>query len=263
MTRLDDLNNYGKELREKLFLTSYPLAVRMLEKEEDIPPRAQRPLKDLGWHVPQCQAFAMSRRNKMSIAVAKEDSWCPEPVIGYGLAEPPEFFLEGHNRYPGGNVETLDAGRTWAQAFPRLEYGKYTAIVSAPLAKANFEPDLLMIYCDSIQLTQLLKARTWIDGRDITCRMSGHGACVHAVVPVIQTKECQVTFPCFGDRRRAFAQDDEIIFSAPIEKIEGLIVGLKAFRQIGLGIPIVPTTARQPQQLKSYAEIARMVGMVE
>ena len=26
----------------------------------------------------------------------KEDMWCPEPIICYGLVEPPSYFLEGH-----------------------------------------------------------------------------------------------------------------------------------------------------------------------
>ncbi len=89
------------------------------------------------------------------------------------------------------------------------------------------------------------------------------GACVMAVTPTVQSGECYVTFPCPGDRRRAFAQDDEVIFSAPVGKIEGLIKGLEAFKKAGLGTPLVPTMARQPQQLKSYAEIAKMVGMAD
>ena len=48
---------------------SYPLAVKMIEREKDIPTETQRPLKDFGYHISQCQAFAMSRRSKMSIAV--------------------------------------------------------------------------------------------------------------------------------------------------------------------------------------------------
>jgi hypothetical protein len=47
------------------------------------------------------------------MAMLKEDHWCFEPVVGYGLGEPPEYFLEGHNRYPR-DVETLAAGKTYA-----------------------------------------------------------------------------------------------------------------------------------------------------
>ncbi len=126
---------------------------------------------------------------------------------------------------------------------------------------ASFEPDVVIIYCGSIQLTQLLVARTWIDGKDITCRMSGHGACVFAIVPPIQTKECQVTFPCLGDRRRAWASDDEIIFSVPITKLEDLIKGLMAIKEYGVGFPLVPSMSQEPKMSPSYMQMARKTGL--
>jgi uncharacterized protein (DUF169 family) len=262
MRSLDVIHEYAGSLEKLLRLKTLPLALKLIEKEEEIPEGAKRPRRDYGYRFLTCQGFSESRRAEASIAQKKDDMWCFEAAMGYGFIEPIEYFLEGNTFFPQA-VVTSEAAKIWAQAFPRLEYGKYTAIVSAPLAKANFEPDLLMIYCDSLQLTQLLKARTWIDGHDITCRMSGHGACVHAVVPVIQGRECQVTFPCFGDRRRAFAQDDEIIFSAPIEKAEALIAGLTALKKHGQGLPLVPHVPREPDMLPSYMKIARMTGMHE
>jgi uncharacterized protein (DUF169 family) len=262
MGSLDVIHEYAGSLEKLLRLKTLPLALKLLEKEGEIPQGAKRPRRDYGYRFITCQGFSESRRAEASIVQTKDEMWCFEAAMGYGFIKPIEYFLEGNTRFPEA-VVTLEVGKVWAQAFPRLEYGKYTAIVSTPLAKANFEPDLLMIYCDSIQLTQLLMARTWMDGRDITCRMSGHGACVHAVVPVIQTRECQVTFPCWGDRRRAFAQDDEIIFTAPIEKAESLIAGIRGLKKQGLGIPLVPLGAREPEMLPSYMKIAKMTGMHE
>lgn len=262
MKSLDVIHQYALSLEKLLRLKSLPLAVKVLENEQDIPTAAKRPRRDYGYRFITCQGFSESRRAGATIVQTKEEMWCFEAAMGYGFIEPIEYFMEGNTRFPEV-VANLQAGKAWAHSFPRLEYGRYTAIVSAPLAKADFEPNLLMIYCDSIQLTQLLMARTWIDGRDITCRMSGHGACVHAVVPVIKTGECQVTFPCWGDRRRAFAQDNEIIFSAPISKAAGLIAGLKALKQHGMGLPLVPFVPREPEMLPSYMKMAKMTGMHE
>jgi uncharacterized protein (DUF169 family) len=90
MTTQKEYNNYGEELEKLLMLRTSPIAVKMLEKEEDIPEGAVRPMKDYGYHIAQCQAFAMSRRGrKATIAMLKEDNWCP-PVSAYGLAEPRE-----------------------------------------------------------------------------------------------------------------------------------------------------------------------------
>lgn len=200
----------------------------------------------------------MSRRYGMSIAMLKEDMWCPEPVIGYGLVEPPKYFLDGHNRYPKG-VETLKAGANWAREFPRLKVGKYVGVVSAPLMMANFEPDLVMIYCNSAQLLRLLLGIAYKDGRDITSRLSGHAACVYSVVPAIQTGQCQVSIPCGGDRGRAGAQDDEMIFTVPRKKLDDLMLGLE---QEGTGkIPTPFSMIPEYQMSVSYAKLARLMGM--
>lgn len=263
MSGFSDFNGYGEELDQRLRLRSYPIAVKLLGKEEEIPEGAIRPVKDLGYHLSTCQAF-FSSRNKlgqgMSIAMLKEDMWCFEPVIGYGIAEPPEYFLAGHNRFPE-SVRSLEAGSNWARAFPRFKFGKYIGIVSTPLAAVNYEPDLIIIYCNPAQLTNLLMATVWNDGKDISCRISGHAACVYSVVPVIQGGECQVTIPCLGDRRRAMAQDDELIFSVPKGKVEDLVLGLRHFEEHGYKPVAHPMVMPEYELVESYAEIGRMLGM--
>lgn len=260
MTRLSVIHSYAEEFEKRLRLKTFPLAVKMLEKEGDIPDGAKRPKRDLGHHISLCVGLSMSRREGTLLAMLKEDMWCFEPVIGLGLAEPPEYFLEGHNRFPD-SAKTLEAGRNWARAFPRLECGKYIGIMSAPLKTTNFEPALVIIYCDSAQLTQLLIAVNWKDGRDITCRLSGHAACVYATVPVMQSGQYQVTSPCAGDNRHAMAQDSEIIFTAPIEKVEDLIMGLKSLEEHNIALPRILTMELEYELSESYANIGKMLGM--
>jgi len=147
--------------------------VKLLEKEEDIPENAIRPLRDWGYRLELCQAYATSRREGMLIAMLKEDMWCFEPVVGYGIAEPPQYFLEGHNRF-SEDVKTLEVGRNYVSDFPHLPAGKYIGVISAPLKTADFEPDLVIIYCDSAQLGLLLLAREYKDGHDLKCSLSSH-----------------------------------------------------------------------------------------
>lgn len=249
---------YAEKINKQIRPTSLPLAVKLLENEEDIPKRVQRPKRDFGTCLSTCQGFSMSRRYGRSIAMLKEDMWCPEPVIGYGLAEPPKYFLYGHNRYPEG-VETLEAGANWARAFPRLQVGKYVGIMSAPLMTANFEPDLIIIYCNSAQLSKLLLGIAYKDGLDVKSRLSGHASCVYSVVPAIQSGQCQVSVPCGSDRGRAGTQDNEIIFTVPRTKLDNLILGLE---QEGTGT--IPTRFSMIPEFKMsviYAKLARLMGM--
>jgi uncharacterized protein (DUF169 family) len=251
-------NEYGKRIEKQIRPKSYPLAVKMLEKEEDIPDEAKRPKRDFGACMSTCQCFALSRTQGATIAQLFEDNWCPEPVIGFGLAEPPQYFLDGHNRYPGG-VESLEAGANWAREFPRFETGKYIGVASAPLTTASFDPDVAVIYCDSAQLLKLLLGIAYRDGQDVPTVIGGHVACVYAVVPAILKGRCQVAVPCRGDRGRAGAQDDEMIFSVPKEKIGDLALGLE---QEGTGsIPTRFSMKPEYELSPSYAEMARLMGM--
>ena len=276
MTALEIFHRHAEELERILRLRTFPLAIKLLEREEDIPEGVERPVRDSGRHLSLCQAFSRSRHigtntygaptegmapRSMTIAMLKEDMWCPEPVIGYGLAAPPQYFLEGRSRFPATH-RTLESGAAWAQAFPRLELGKYIGVVSAPLGATNFEPDVVVIYCDSAQISLLITAALWKEGElDLPSRLHPSAACVRAVVPVIQQRRFQIALPCWGDRTRAMAQDSELIFTAPAEKLEDLLLGLKSFGRGGRKMPVQPGMWPEHEMPDSYVTIAQMMGM--
>ncbi len=247
----------GLKLEQQLRLNTHPLAIKMLESPEDIPEKAIRPLKHFGKCLSTCQAFALSRRFGETVAQLFEDMWCPEPVIGFGLAEPPDYFFEGKTRYPFG-VKSLEAGANWAREFPRFEVGKYVGVVSAPLTTASFEPDVAVVYCDSAQLLRLLLGLAYEDGRDIHTVLGGHSACVYAIVPSMLKGVCQASVPCRGDRGYAGTQDYEMIFSIPRDKIARVIEGMDQ-----PGTSAAPTRfSMNPEYMLSegYAEIAKLMG---
>ena len=258
--KLSVFHEYGEELEKRLRLQTFPLAVRLLEKEGDIPRGAQRPVKDFGYHLALCQGFALSRRGGTTLAMLKEDMWCFEPVVAYGLAEAPEYFLEGYNRFPR-DVKTLEAGANYAHELPRLEFGKYIGVVSAPLMTATFEPDVIMIYCNSVQLSLLLLGRECKDGLNLKCSLSSHAACVYGVVPAIQSGECQVAVPCRGDRYAAIAGDDEMVFTVPKGRLEDLVMGLRHVHETDSKLPRGYKMQPEYELPESYAKIGKMLGM--
>ncbi len=249
------------QLDTQLRLSSYSLAVRLLRDADEIPAGARRPRRDLGTTLNTCVCFAASRRQGQVVAQLLEDMWCPEPAIGFGMGEPPAYFLEGRNRWPK-DVDTIEAGREWAtKEFPRLGAGEYVGVVSAPLATAPFEPDVIVIYADTARLTILLLGAAWADGRDVPCRVSGHAACVYAVVPPLQEGYWWVSLPCMGDRGVAAAGDDEIIFSLPAAKAGDLLAGLRHLEKAGRRIPFDKIRPPEYDLDEPYARIAREMGI--
>jgi len=276
MKELAVLHQYAEEFERLLRLRTFPLAVKLLQREEDIPEGAQRPLRDFGYHLSLCQAFSRLRTvgtniyggategvspSSPAIAMLKEDMWCPEPVIGYGLAEPPQYFFDGY-RADLAIFRTPEAARNWAQAFPRLEVGKYIGIVASPLKATNFEPDLVVIYCNSAQISLLITAATWKGGEAyFPSKLHPSAACVRAIVPVIQEGKCVVALPCWGDRVRAMARDDELIFSAPTGKLEELLLGLRAFEQTGRKMPPQLGVFPEHELPDEYVKLGKAMGM--
>lgn len=208
MATLSEFNQYGEDLERLLILRTSPIAVKMLEKIEDIPEGAVRPKKDRGYHIAQCQAFAMSRREKATVAMLKEDHWCPAALIAYGIVERPESVNVSVHPY---------------DCFP---YGKYIGIVTAPLKKATFEPDAVIIYSNNAQLRSLLLA---MRPEEIPL-VKGHffpPSCAHAVVTVMLNDQYEVVLPDPGEYERALTGEDEMMFSVPKSKMEGLLADLR------------------------------------
>jgi uncharacterized protein (DUF169 family) len=217
MTTPGEFNRYGEELERLLLLRTSPIAVKMLEREGDIPQEAIRPKRDRGYHLAQCQAFAMSRRQRATIAMLKEDNWCWAPLIAYGMVEKP-------------NAPSL-AEHT---SFPCLEYGKYIGIVSAPLSTAGFEPDMVVIYSNTAQLRNMLLAVKYEERALVKSRLFPP-ACSYSVVPVILNGQYWITLPDPGEYQRALAGEDEIILSVPGHRMGGLISELKRLADTEFG----------------------------
>ena len=228
MTTLNEYNDYGEELEKLLVLRTSPIAVKMLEKEEDIPEGAIRPKKDYGYHIAQCQAFAMSRRGrKATIAMLKEDNWCPAPVSAYGLVETREEIAG----FPY-MVENKEAANKLNETSPQFEYGKYIGVVSAPLKMTNFEPDLVIVYSNTAQLRSMLLAVKYKEGLLVTSEFDPLRSCVFAIIPVIQNGHFRITLPDTGEQYRTMSGEDEIIFSVPKDKVKELILGLRHFEEM-------------------------------
>lgn len=249
-----------EDLSRFLGLRSKPIAVKLLKSEEEIPENAIRPIKDLGKHMSLCQAFSRARRQGATTAMLLQDHWCVEPVIGFGYGEPPEYFLSGANRYPA-SASSLEAGSRWAHNMPKLPAGKYIGILCGPWDAAEFEPDTILIYCDPAQLTHLMISVNWINGDDVVSQISGHSACVYSVVPSILQHQFYVTVPCIGDRKRAGAQDNEMIFTCPPDQAEALLQGLHVTSATQVGFPIQYDLALEYPLAPAYRKIGQMMGI--
>ena len=215
VTTVKEFNRYGETLENILLLRTSPVAVKMLEKEADIPDGAVRPKKDRGYHLAQCQAFAVSRREGTIVAMLKEDHWCPAALMAYGMVPVPE-----------------QRGPVKSHPYDRFEYGKYIGIVTAPLKTANFKPDVVIIYSNTSQLRSLLLALPFDEIPLVNGRFFPP-SCGHAVVTPMLKGGYWVVLPDPGEYQRALGDEGEMMFAVPAAKMPGLFAGLQRFQDQG------------------------------
>ena len=233
VTATETMNTYGQDLLNMLVLRTYPIAIKMLKDESEIPEGAARPKKDLGEHYSACQAFGIVRQRGTTLAMFIEDHWCFEPIIGYGLAEPPEDYLEGS--MSSFFIQDKEGAKKRTGEIPLLPYGKYAGMVLGPLHKANYAPDLTVMYCNATQLRHMLFAILLKNGYRVTSALDPLWSCVHSVVPSLLTGECAVTVPDPGEFERGQVGDDEMMLTIPAGRMEELMYGVYHYEKAGMG----------------------------
>jgi len=245
MPDIKEFNNCGKTLEQTLKLNNAPIAVKMLQDESEIPSGALRPKKDRGYHLAQCQAFAMSRRENTIVAMLKEDNWCPGPVIAYGLVPRPDSPEARKNNT--GDV------------FP---YGKYIGILTTPLITAGFEPDVVIIYSDTNQLRTILLAMKQ-DERPLVQGFFFPFSCAHSVVTPVLTEKYGVVLPDPGEYARALTQAGEMMFAVPGTKIISLVNDLINYKSSGPGYVHETSMIMRPDfpQPELYRKVFTAWGM--
>ncbi|HSF30857.1 MAG TPA: DUF169 domain-containing protein [Candidatus Tectomicrobia bacterium] len=234
MANLLELSNV---LQEHIRPQHLPLAVKMAKSPAEVPPKLRHPAKDMGFQSAICQGISIARRYGWALALTREDLSCPLAKVVFGFEEALPYYTEGFacaEMY----TESAAAGAVTEAQQPKFPYGAYHAILVAPLTRADFEPDVVVVYGNSAQVMRLVTAALYRRGGRITSSFSGRIDCADIIIQTMQAQDCQVILPCYGDRIFAQTEDSEMAFTIPQGKIPELIEGLKGTYKGGVRYPI-------------------------
>lgn len=233
---------------------SFPLAVRMVKDGESLPERTRRPKQDFGHEVAVCQTFSIARRYGWQLAVGAEDIGCPLALTAFGFKPETESFSCG-KMCSGMFTETDEAGAKTEAGVPKFTFGEYRYILTAPIGRAVFEPQVYLIYGNSAQVMRMVSAYLWRDGGYLHSRFSSRIDCADICIETMQTGKPQVILPCYGDRVFGQTQDHEMALALPAGDEERMIDGFEGTHQGGIRYPTPSYLRYKPVFPKHYYQL--------
>jgi uncharacterized protein (DUF169 family) len=229
------------------------VAIKLCASADEVPAEALIPSRDLGHRILPCHALARARRMGQTVAVGPDDSQCPYGEIVLGFAPAAKGYQEG---WVTEYLTTKEAAAKTAAEIARLEHGKYAYLLTAPLATASFTPDMIAIYCDGAQLMRLIQGALRGKGGAVTSKCMGAFGCSRTIAWTLISNECHYHIPGGGERMSALTQDHEVVFAAPMDKVDGLLEGLRSGAEAHFtDYPIRGNLGAEPQLPKSYATL--------
>lgn len=214
---LEKIKLISDDLMKMLRLKTYPVAINLFKKVEDIPEEYEKLEEDYAI----CHFVGMARYHEKPVyAISKFGSACAVGAKAVGFGEPPEGFAESGVGAFAGTIEAINKIPARLDPFPISEY---EAIGFTPMNKITIKPDIIQVFGNPMQLIVLVYSNTWNGEPDITLSTNGHGAsCYETLVIPYNQQKITLAIADMGDRRYGFASDDEMIMGIPVAKLDDL-----------------------------------------
>ena len=156
-----------------------------------------------------------------------EEQMCKGGSAALGLEEPPEKIKTGEFYYGLGRFSSVGSARTTMKSIPKVDTPMY-ALVYAPLEKANFDPDVIVIITTPAQAMILSQALVYTMGGRVEVDFAGiQSICADAVAGPFTRRQPNITLGCSGSRSYADVKDDEVIIGLTGENIGCVVNALE------------------------------------
>lgn len=229
----------SRQLHDRLRLRGRPVAMKFLEKAEDIEkiPRVRKAEARLT----TCQRITLARLAGFTLSATVEElpTWCSYIM---GLREMPQKIRDS-DLTTGVWCENKADARKRQQAFPVIP-PKFQGIVISPLDRERFEPDLILVYAVPAQMTMLLSALLYKDYELLEFVFTGGSSCAVSVARCYLTGKPSLAIPDYGERRYGHVLEDELALALLPQHFDKVLSGLDFLFKAGLPYPIPPYGAQ-------------------
>jgi len=223
---LESFRELGNDLYHRLHLPTYPVAIKFIKKEDEIPQKAIRPSAG-GQKWSLCQAFTYARRMGLHSAMTDDDNFCVPSSASMGWIDVPmeELFesqiQQGWHKDRAAEqcrfdcvAQTLYSGPEGRERFKKTR--QYVGFICSPLTSTIVIPDSVLVYGDGGHTSHLIQALCYDYTEPITSTFDGFGeSCFKGGLLPFITGKPQVVIPGMGDRAFSGTTVDEMAVGIP------------------------------------------------
>ncbi|WP_340818764.1 DUF169 domain-containing protein [Methanolobus sp. WCC4] len=221
----EDIQRLGEELKEVLNINTSPVAVHLVKSDEEIP----ADIPHIGDTTRHCQMVDNVRRLGTQFYATLEDQMCKGGAAVMGLTEMSPKLKSGEVYYNLNHFNTLESAKATMDKVPMVKANTIRAVIYAPLEKATFMPDVVLVIAKPKTIMELSQALLHKPGGRVNSGFAGkQSVCADGVSYPYLTGEAGVTIGCSGSRKYTEIQDEEMIMSIPVNMLADLVDSAKS-----------------------------------
>ena len=230
---MQEIKEISASFMNFLRLRTLPVGVNLLKDRKELPAGCEILDEPLTF----CQFVTYARVYGKMLGVTNENLVCAIARGNLGFADFPEGMAE---RFAVVRTSTADVFEKILKTGLRIEPGRFQASLVAPLEAIPVDPDIVLLFADGAQMTRLIYAATYLTGDRLNINTAAEcGTCGEGVAAAFVKDKPTVSFPCYGTRRFALAEDNELIFSFPFRYSREILRGLEITHKGGFKYPIL------------------------
>jgi len=219
--------NYGEAaeiLKKYLKIDGSPVALRFATKKEDIP----QGMPEIDKIIRHCAMVGLARKEGRIFYATASKHECNGGAWSLGLKELTETLKTGDFYYKLGKFESSAACKRTIDRVAHLNPGETYATMYAPLEKAPFTPQVIVLVTNPWSMLKLVQSSLFRMGGRIHAEFAGiQSVCADACAQPYLTGKVNFSLGCDGSRKFSGIEDSELVMGIPAEMLPEIIEALQ------------------------------------
>lgn len=215
---INENENYSKVFIDELKLNRLPVAVKFINDESEVPEGIDKIDESLR----HCEMITKAAKGESFYSTAEEQR-CAGGASAMGLIDLPPKIASGELYYNLGRFESIETAKSVLDNIYRKDERSF-GIVYAPLEKANFAPDVVVVIANPKYGMRITQAIVYNSGEMFNAKFAGiQSLCADAVSGPYVSGKPNATLACSGSRAYAGIEDEEIAYGMHRDNIKPII----------------------------------------